>query len=195
MKTKLLLTAALIGAASLSAQAGVHFGFSFGLPLPPLPVVTVAAPVYVAPAPVCAPPAVACPATAVIVATPACPGPDYVWAPGYWSVSGPSRIWVGGCWQHRPAHVVFSEGPRGSSYAYVRDYDRGHDYDRNWNHGGDYDRERMKPCWRISPVKNSSANFNFVQARLKRKLHKRLPLIAATFFLLGRGIFVCPRCS
>jgi hypothetical protein len=34
MKTKLLLTAALLGAASLSAQAGVHFGFSFGLPVP-----------------------------------------------------------------------------------------------------------------------------------------------------------------
>ncbi|MDR3460408.1 MAG: hypothetical protein P4N60_23510 [Verrucomicrobiae bacterium] len=118
MKTKLLLTAALVGAASLSAQAGVHFGFSFGLPLPPLPVVYVApaAPVYVAPP--------ACPA--VVVATPACPGPDYAWVPGYWSFNGYNRVWVGGCWQHRPAYVV-----------YGHDYDRGHDRD----YGRTYDRD------------------------------------------------------
>src|SRR6202000_3059924 len=89
MKTKLLLAAALVGAASLSAQAGVHFGFSFGLPLPPLPVVTGAAPapVFVAPS-YCAPQAV--------VAAPACPGPDYVWVPGYWNGIGHDRVWVGG---------------------------------------------------------------------------------------------------
>jgi hypothetical protein len=132
MKTKLLLTAALVGAASLSAQAGVHFGFSFGLPLPPLPVPVIytapAAPVYVAPA-VCAPPA-------VVVTTPACPGPDYVWAPGYWSVSGPRRVWIAAGWQHRPSYVV-----------YGHDYDRGHDRDdhrfnndRDNGHGNDHDR-------------------------------------------------------
>ena len=135
MKTKLLLTAALVGAASLSAQAGVHFGFSFGLPLPPLPVVVVAPPrVYVAP-PVCAPPA-------VVVAPPACPGPDYVWAPGYWSVNGYSRVWVAAGWQHRPVHVVYGEGTHGHNYAYVRDYDRGHDWDRDDHRSNDRDHGR-----------------------------------------------------
>ena len=92
MKTKLLLTAALLGAASLSAQAGVHFGFSFGLPVPV---------VVMAPA-VCAP--------AITVAVPACLGPDYVWATGYWSVNGYNRVWVPGCWQYRPAHIVYGRG-------------------------------------------------------------------------------------
>ena len=34
MKTKILLLAALLGAAAMSANAGVRFGFSIGLPLP-----------------------------------------------------------------------------------------------------------------------------------------------------------------
>ncbi len=50
MKTKkLLLVAALLGAASLSADAGVHFGISIGLPLPaPIVVTAPVAPVVVA---------------------------------------------------------------------------------------------------------------------------------------------------
>ena len=38
MKIKMLIAVALLGAASMSAHAGVRFGFSVGLPLPPLPV-------------------------------------------------------------------------------------------------------------------------------------------------------------
>jgi hypothetical protein len=101
MKTKLLLTAALIGAATLSANAGVRFGFSFGLPLPvtvvemaPVVPVVVTAPVVTVPS--------------VVVTTPACPASGYVWAPGYWSVSGYSRVWVPGCWQFRPVHVAYA---------------------------------------------------------------------------------------
>ena len=93
MKTKLFLVTALICAASMSAQAGVRFGFSIGLPLP----VVVAAPV--APVVVSAP-LVAVPP--VVVTVPACPGVGYVWAPGYWSVCGYSRAWVLGCWHYRP---------------------------------------------------------------------------------------------
>jgi hypothetical protein len=100
MKTRLLLTAALIGGAALSAQAGVRFGFSFGLPLPvPVVVTTPAAPVVV-PAPVVTVPS-------VVLTTPAYPAPGYVWAQGYWSVSGYGRVWVPGCWQYRPVHVVY----------------------------------------------------------------------------------------
>jgi hypothetical protein len=101
MKIKMLILAALIGAASLSVQAGVHFGFSIGLPLPvftvaaPAPVVVVAPPVYAAPAygyAYSAP---------VVVAAPPCPAPGYVWAPGYWSLSYGARVWVPGCWHNR----------------------------------------------------------------------------------------------
>lgn len=113
MKIKLFLTAALISAASLSAHAGIHFGFSIGLPFPALVVAPPPAPVVVAapPAPVVvAAPAPVYAAPAVVVATPACPGPGYVWSPGYWSVGTCGRVWVGGCWHYGPAHYGYYYG-------------------------------------------------------------------------------------
>lgn len=99
MKTKLLLTAALIGAVSLSAHAGVRVGFSFGLPVPRV-VVTAPAPVVVAP---------------VVETVPACPGAGYVWVPGYWSGYGPARVWVAGCWR-APIHVDYGHRDNGRGY-------------------------------------------------------------------------------
>ena len=101
MKTKLFLTAALIGAATLSAHAGVRFGFSFDLPLPVPVVVTAPVVPVVVNAPVVTVPS-------VVVTTPAYPVPDYVWAPGYWSVCGYSRVWVPGCWRYRSVPVVYA---------------------------------------------------------------------------------------
>lgn len=98
MKTKVLLVAALIAAASLSAHAGVRFGFSVVLPAP---VVTVAAP---------APVVVAAP---VIETVPACPGSGYVWVPGYWSGYGEARVWVAGCWRPGPHAVVYAHSHYG----------------------------------------------------------------------------------
>ena len=117
MKTKLLLTAALIGAVSLSAHAGTYFGISFGFPVPrvvvaapaPCPVVTAPAPVVVAP---------------IIETVPACPGPDYTWVAGYWSGYGAARVWVAGCWTP-PVHVVYTH----------RDDDDGHGYHGKDGHG------------------------------------------------------------
>jgi hypothetical protein len=95
MKTvKLMLAVTAIGVATLSAQAGVHFGFSIGLPLP--------VPVFVA-APVA--PCVV-PAAPVVVVQP-CPSPDYVYAPGYYSYAGYNRVYVPGGWQYRPTHVAY----------------------------------------------------------------------------------------
>jgi hypothetical protein len=88
MKTKMLLVAALVGAAALSANAGVRFGFSIGLPLP----VVISTPVI--PAPV-----------TVVGTVPACPGVDYVWVPGYWSYRTTGYVWVPGAWCYRPVHV------------------------------------------------------------------------------------------
>ncbi len=97
MKTKLLLIAALIGAASLPAHAGVRLGLSIGLPLPVIVTTPVVVAAPVAPAPV-----------TVVGAVPVCPVPSYVWAPGYWSVCGYNRIWVPGCWHYRPAHFGYA---------------------------------------------------------------------------------------
>ena len=124
MKTKMLLMAALVGAATVSAHAGVRFGFSIGLPLPvPVIVTAPAAPVYVtAPAPVCvAAPVVAAPAPVVVVQTPPCPGVGYVWNAGYYTYAGYNRVWVPGNWQYRPSHVVFARG-----------YDHGYDHNYGW---------------------------------------------------------------
>ena len=99
MKTKVLLAAALIGVASMSAMsahAGVRFGLSIGLPVP---VVVVATP---------APVVVAAPVAPVVETIPACPAPGYVWVSGYWSGYGPARAWVAGCWRPGPHAVVYA---------------------------------------------------------------------------------------
>ena len=84
MKTKVLLVAALIAAASMSAHAGVRFGFSIGLPV------------------------VVAPVAPVVETIPACPTPGYVWVPGYWSGYGMARVWVGGGWRPGPHAVVYA---------------------------------------------------------------------------------------
>jgi hypothetical protein len=100
MKTKMILMAALASAAVLSvnsARAGIGFGFSIGVPAPmvvaPVPVVATPAPVYyagpVAPAP-------------VVEVAPACPGVDFVWAPGYWAHRDAGFAWVRGGWRYQP---------------------------------------------------------------------------------------------
>ncbi|MGH7980162.1 MAG: hypothetical protein ACREE6_12380 [Limisphaerales bacterium] len=81
MKAKLLLlTAALVGTASVSANAAIYVRASFGLCAPRV-VVAVPAVRVVIPAPVVAFPVVTAP---VVETVPACPGPGYVWAAGYW---------------------------------------------------------------------------------------------------------------
>lgn len=90
----MLLMAALVGAAAMSANAGVRFGVSVGLPLP----VVVTAPV------VCATPAA--PVT-VVETVPACPGVNYVWVPGYRSYRPTGYAWVPGAWIYRPVHIAY----------------------------------------------------------------------------------------
>jgi len=96
MKTKIILLAALLGAAAMSANAAVRFGISIALPAP----VVVSTPVvYTAPV-------VPAPAPVVQTISP-CPGVDYVWVAGYWSNLPAGRVWVPGAWHYRPAHVVY----------------------------------------------------------------------------------------
>jgi hypothetical protein len=116
MKTKLLVvTAALIGAAGLSAHAGGLF-VSFRLPLPPLPPLPVVA--VAAPAPVVVAPA---PQVDVVATTP-CPAPGYVWAPGYWS----GHVWVAGCWHPGPSHVVVYRDHDYRDYGHYQHFDHDH---------------------------------------------------------------------
>jgi len=96
MKTKILLVAALLGTAALSAHAEVRFGFSLTLPAPVVVSTPVVCTTPVAPAPV-----------AVVQTVPPCPGVDYVWVPGYWSYYPNGWTWIYGGWHHRPVHVVY----------------------------------------------------------------------------------------
>jgi|ERR1035438_4931682 hypothetical protein len=96
MKTKIILLAVLVGAAAMSANAGVRFGFSIGLPLPVVLTTPVVIATPVAPAPV-----------TVVGAVPVCPGGGYVWAPGYWSYRTTGYACVPGAWCYRPVHIAY----------------------------------------------------------------------------------------
>ncbi len=62
---------------------------------PPGAVVAVAAPAIYVPIPPPAP---------VVEVIPACPGPRYLWARGYYRWSNATYIWVPGRWAVRPHH-------------------------------------------------------------------------------------------
>jgi len=88
MKKIILSVAVLIGAACASQAGGIHFGFNFGLPLPPLPVPAVVAPqvTYQAPAPVYSAPVYSAPAPvyqapAAVYSAPVVCAPQVVYAP------------------------------------------------------------------------------------------------------------------
>ena len=104
-----------MGAAAMSANAGVNFGFSIGFPVP----------VVVSPPVVYAPPV-------AVVPTPPCPGVGYVWTAGYWAVYPTGRVWVPGAWQYRPAYVAYGRD-RGDHRAWQGGYPgHGRDgHDRN----------------------------------------------------------------
>jgi hypothetical protein len=111
--TKLMLLAALVGAATASANAGVRFNVDLVVPAPVIvtPVVTTVYPP--APAP-------------IVEVAPVCPGVGYVWAPGYWTFRDHAYVWVRGAWNYRPVR-------------WGQDHDRGHDFDRGHDHA--YDRD------------------------------------------------------
>ena len=122
MKTKMLLIAALLGAAALTANAGVRFSFSFGLPAP----VVVSTPV------VYATPVTPAPVT-VVQTVPTCPGADYVWVAGYWSNQPTGRVWVPGAWQYRLAHVTYAN-VRHDRFNRHDALDRGNGHDHDGHH-------------------------------------------------------------
>jgi hypothetical protein len=128
MKTKMILLAALVGVAAtsaMSANAGVRFGFAFGLPMP----VVATAPVYVTEPVVPAAPA------PIVEYAPACPGVDYVWTAGYWSYQPTGYVWIHGAWNYR-SHVDNDDHARFQAHDYDnhRDNDRGYQHD---DHRGD----------------------------------------------------------
>jgi hypothetical protein len=118
MKKIILSVAVLIGAACASQAGGIHFGFNFGLPLPPLPVPAVVAPrvVYQTPAPVYSTPvynapAPLCQAPAVVYSAPAVCAPQVYYPPAPTVYFGYGRGWYG---SHYHGHYAYGHG----HYAY-----------------------------------------------------------------------------
>jgi|SRR5215469_3570073 len=115
MKTKLLTLVLFLGS-PLFAETHLSIGIGIGTP-------------YYAPPP---PPPV--------VYTPACPGPEYSWIPGYWYAVGPRFVWHAGYWE-RPPFGAYWVRPRDDDHRYYpgnwgrreRGWDR--DDDR-WEHHG-----------------------------------------------------------
>lgn len=93
MKAKMTLFILLLAASSAIAEThvsiGVHVGGGYGYYPPPPP------PVY--------------------VYEPACPGPDYVWVPGYWYGIGPRYSWRAGYWA-APGYARWYRSPGYSGY-------------------------------------------------------------------------------
>src|SRR5436305_1420130 len=89
-KTIAILALAALGITA--ANAGVHFGINFGIPVP-APVAVAPAPVYLQ-APVPAP---------IIETMPVCPAPGYVWVGGNWGWCDNHWVWTRGHWG-APAH-------------------------------------------------------------------------------------------
>lgn len=120
--TKMMLLAALVGAATTGANAGVRFDVEWRVPT--YVVVTPELPPTPAP---------------VVEVVPVCPGEGYVWAPGYWTFRDHGYVWVRGAWNRR---LMGGRDERGGDYG----YERGHDFERDRegyrdrDHGWDDDR-------------------------------------------------------
>lgn len=114
MKLK-LFALLLFAGGSLLAQSRWSIGIGIGVP-------------YYAPPP---PPP-------MMYYTPPCPGPDYMWVPGYYYPRGGRYAWRGGYWTRPPFAGAFWVEPRYDDHRYYSGYwERG---DRDW----DWDRGRGK---------------------------------------------------
>jgi hypothetical protein len=86
-KTIAILALAVVGLTTINANAGIHVGINFGIPVP--------APVVVAPPPVYLQP----PMPAAIVETaPVYPTPGYIWVGGNWGWCDNHWVWTRGHW-------------------------------------------------------------------------------------------------
>ncbi len=125
MKTKLLAIMLLAGG-SLFAESHWSFGISIGVP-------------YYAPVP--APP--------VAAYMPACPGPGYVWIPGYYYPEGRRFAWREGYWSRPPYAGAYWVTPRYYEQRYYPGYwqrrdDRWDRRDDRWDRDRGRDRDRWE---------------------------------------------------
>jgi hypothetical protein len=69
---------------------------------------------------------------AAIVYGAACPGPDYLWAPGYYA----GTVWMPGRWIYRTYyHTYYHPYDRGYVHGYDHGYARGYAHNDHYDHG------------------------------------------------------------
>src|SRR5262249_50613311 len=91
---KTIATLALAALGITAANAGVHVGINFGVPIP-APVITTPYPVVTVPAPVVAPPPMPAP---IVEVAPACPTTGYIWVGGSGGWCDNHWVWTRGHW-------------------------------------------------------------------------------------------------
>ncbi len=93
------MLALMLTAGSLFAETSVSIGIGIGIGAPPPPVVA--------------------------YAVPACPGPGYVWVPGYWYPVGLRYRWHDGYWALPPYPGGYWVAPRYYKHRYYPGYWKG----------------------------------------------------------------------
>ncbi|HEX8984492.1 MAG TPA: hypothetical protein VF767_03640 [Bryobacteraceae bacterium] len=68
-----------------------------------------------------------------------CPGPDYVWVPGYWTSVGPRPYWSEGYWAP-PRYRGWYHGRRYRGYGRYDRFEHGYRGERNRGRWGRWDR-------------------------------------------------------
>ena len=108
-KTFAIIALAAVGLTAIHANAGIHVGVNFGIPVP--------APIIVGPPPtVCVEPPMPAP---MVETVPLCPTPGYVWVGGSWGWCDNHWVWSRGHWAP-PAHWYHD-----AHWGHVTHWDRG----------------------------------------------------------------------
>jgi hypothetical protein len=162
MKTKLstIALAALLFAGLPLASSSAYIGISVGFAPPAIPV-------YV---------------------QPYCPGPGYIWAPGYWAWNGFDYYWVPGYWAYPPrigfywtpgywgysgSRYVFYDGYWGPTIGYYGGINYGYGYFGRGYYGGEWVGSTFRYNTAVTRVdttviKNTYVNNNYVKATTTR---------------------------
>ena len=114
---------------------------------------------------------------------PLCPGPGYIWTPGYWAYDGgyywvpgewvlPPRIgflWTPGYWGYSGASYVFNEGYWGPSVGFYGGINYGYGYYGSDYYGGRWDGDTFRYNTAVSRVNTKAIRNTYVDRQVVPK--------------------------
>jgi hypothetical protein len=119
---------------------------------------------------------------------PYCPGPGYIWVPGYWAYGaygyywvpgtwvlppGVGLLWTPGYWAYRGGNYVFIDGYWGTSIGYYGGINYGHGYFGNGYYGGRWSGNTFLYNTAVTRVRPSIKNVYTNREALKFKGNNR----------------------